>query len=193
VSGKAPPAPRLRRYWLAPAALVLVCGALFAVAEALQAPILSDPGAWSDSGAVAVAAGGVLVLLIDVGLPVPSSFVMATLGAVHGTWVGGLLSLAGVTGATLLGFAVGRAGTGVVRRLATPDEHDRANALLRRWGALAIVVTRPIPILAETVAILAGASPLGWTRTAIAAVVGAVPPSFAYAAAGAAGSGLGAG
>jgi hypothetical protein len=54
-----------------------------------------------------------------------------------------------------------------LERLVTAEERARANRLLERWGTLAIVVTRPIPLLAETVAIMAGASPLGWGRTNI--------------------------
>ncbi len=47
------------------------------------------------------------------------------------------------------------------------------------------MVTRPVPLLAETVVILAGASPLPWSRAVVAAVVGALPAAFLYAWAGA--------
>jgi uncharacterized membrane protein YdjX (TVP38/TMEM64 family) len=52
--------------------------------------------------------------------------------------------------------------------------------------ALAVVITRPVPLLAETTAILAGASPLGWWRVSLATLVGSLPPALLYAATGAA-------
>ena len=67
-----------------------------------------------------------------------------------------------------------------------PDEAARADYLLRRWGALAIIVTRPVPLLAETVALLAGAAKMSWGRVASAALVGSLPPALLYALTGAA-------
>jgi uncharacterized membrane protein YdjX (TVP38/TMEM64 family) len=51
--------------------------------------------------------------------------------------------------------------------------------------ALAVIATRPVPLLAETVMVLAGASPLGWTRALVASAVGSIPPALLYAFAGA--------
>ena len=50
---------------------------------------------------------------------------------------------------------------------------------------MAVVVTRPVPILAETVAILAGASSMTWRRLTLASAAGALPGSLIYAIAGA--------
>lgn len=49
-----------------------------------------------------------------------------------------------------------------------------------------MIVTRPIPLLAETVAIMAGASPLGWRRMALVALFGSLAPALLYALTGAA-------
>jgi uncharacterized membrane protein YdjX (TVP38/TMEM64 family) len=49
-----------------------------------------------------------------------------------------------------------------------------------------VIVTRPIPLLAETVAIMAGASSLGWGRMALAALAGSLAPALLYALTGAA-------
>ena len=40
--------------------------------------------------------------------------------------------------AALTGFAVGRAGNDLIRRFVTEREHERAGALLGRWGVVAI-------------------------------------------------------
>jgi uncharacterized membrane protein YdjX (TVP38/TMEM64 family) len=57
--------------------------------------------------------------------------------------------------------------------------------LLASWGALAIVLSRPVPLLAETVTVLAGASSIGWGRAMLAALVGSAPEAAVYALAGA--------
>jgi len=131
------------------------------------------------------AIAGFLLLVADVFLPVPSSLVMVAHGTLFGVIPGALLSIAGSVGAALTGFAVGRAGTNAIRRFVTPEEHERASQLLERWGLAAVAATRPVPILAETVAILAGGSRLGWWETAAAATVGSLVPAAVYAWAGA--------
>jgi uncharacterized membrane protein YdjX (TVP38/TMEM64 family) len=160
--------------------------ALFLLVEALGFPLLLDPTPWLKRGGIWAAALGVGLLIADVLLPVPSSLVMVAHGALFGVLAGTLLSLLGSTGAAAFGFWIGRRGGKLLERLVTPEERDRADRLLERWGALAVIVTRPIPLLAETVAIMAGASPLGWGRTMLAALAGSLPPALLYALTGAA-------
>jgi uncharacterized membrane protein YdjX (TVP38/TMEM64 family) len=182
-----PPTPpaSLKRYWLITGGLIAFFLALFGVVEALGVPVLTDPSAWLGRGGPLAAALGVALLIADVFLPVPSSIVMVAHGALFGVVAGTLLSLAGSLGAAALGFAVGRRSARLVERLVSPAEKARADQLLSRWGALAVVVTRPLPLLAETTAILAGASPLGWGRMMLASLAGSLPPCLLYALTGA--------
>jgi uncharacterized membrane protein YdjX (TVP38/TMEM64 family) len=158
---------------------------LFFLVEALGVPLLVDPTPWLKQGGVWAAALGVALLIADVLLPVPSSLVMVAHGALFGVLIGTGLSLAGSTGAAMFGFWIGRRGGRLLERLVKAEERESANAMLEKWGMLAIIVTRPIPLLAETVAIMAGASPLGWGRTALAALAGSLPPALLYALTGA--------
>jgi uncharacterized membrane protein YdjX (TVP38/TMEM64 family) len=158
---------------------------LFFLIEALGIPLLVDPTPWLQHGGIWAATLGVGLLITDVLLPVPSSLVMVAHGALFGVLIGTMLSLLGSTGAALFGFWIGRRGEKFLKRLMTAEERERANRLLEHWGMLAIIMTRPIPLLAETVAITAGASPLGWGRTALAALAGSLPPALLYAFTGA--------
>jgi uncharacterized membrane protein YdjX (TVP38/TMEM64 family) len=158
---------------------------LFFLVEALGIPLLVEPTPWLKSGGVLAAALGVGLLIADVLLPVPSSLVMVAHGALFGVVGGTLLSLTGSLGAGLFGFWLGRRGGGLLERLVPAAERERADYLLKRWGTLAVIATRPVPLLAETVAIMAGASPLGWGRMALAALMGSLPPSLLYALTGA--------
>ena len=111
---------------------------------------------------------------------------MISLGALYGPVVGALLSLVGRFGMAVAGFALGRAGAPIVVKLIGDARRAHARALLERWGALAIIFSRPVPLLAETVVLVAGASRLRWRVALPAALVGSVPEAVAYGMIGAA-------
>jgi uncharacterized membrane protein YdjX (TVP38/TMEM64 family) len=175
----------MKRYFMVMGGMLAVFIALFFLVEALGVPLLVDPTPWLNQRSAWAAALGVGLLVADVLLPVPSSLVMVAHGALFGVVIGTLLSLLGSTGAAVFGFWIGRRGGRLLERLVPLRERQRADSMLERWGLLAVIVTRPIPLLAETVAIMAGASPLGWGRTALAALFGSLPPALLYALTGA--------
>lgn len=176
----------MKRYLLIMASMITFFLMLFFLVEALGVPLLADPTPWMKHAGVVAASIGVSLLIADVLLPVPSSLVMVANGALFGVVTGTFLSLLGSVGAALFGFAIGRRGGPLLTRIVTPEERARADRMLARWGTLAVIVTRPIPLLAETVAIMAGASPLGWGRMALAALFGSLAPALLYALSGAA-------
>lgn len=159
---------------------------LYLIVEALVVPVLGDPTPWMNHGGALAASLGVSLLIADVLLPVPSSLVMIAHGALFGVVFGTLLSLLGSVGAAVFGFAVGRRGGKLLDRVGTREERLRADQLLARWGTLAVIVTRPVPLLAETVAIMAGASSLGWANVIVASLAGSLPAALLYALTGAA-------
>jgi len=175
----------LVRWWSLFFAIAVTLLVMFFIASSTGIAFFEDPTPLMRGARPVAAVLGVTLLVADVFLPIPSSIVMVLHGTLFGPVIGALLSLIGSVLAALTGFAVGRAGNDAIRRLVTEREHQRAGALLERWGVLAIAVTRPIPILAETVAILAGSSPLTWQQTALAAAAGSLVPAAVYAWAGA--------
>lgn len=181
----------MRHYAAVTAALLVGFLALFAAVEAAGVPVLTDPGRQLEQPGPVAAALGVGLLVADVVLPVPSSVVMVAHGALFGALLGTVLSLVGSVGAALVGFTVGRRGGPLLDRLVPASERRRADALLRRWGVVAVVVTRPVPLLAETTVIIAGTTrSLSWPRVAMAAAVGSLPAAALYAFAGAVAAGV---
>jgi uncharacterized membrane protein YdjX (TVP38/TMEM64 family) len=171
----------VKRYWFIVGAMFALFLMLFLLVEALHIPILSDPSRWLERGGLWAALLGVALLIADIVLPVPSSLVMIAHGAIFGAMIGTLLSLIGSVGAAIAGFAIGRRGGSLLERLVPAEERARVDRLLIRWGALAIVVSRPVPLLAETVAIMSGASPMSWRRAILASIAGSFPPALLYA------------
>lgn len=164
------------------AALVLIS---FLVVEALGVPLLTDPSEYLEDAGIIAAIISVGLLLSDVFLPIPSSVVMIGNGAMFGVLGGTLLTLVGAVGGAMIGFSVGRRGSGLIRRFMSPAEQRQADALIVRWGLMAIVVTRPMPILAEAVAVMAGTSAIGWKRMLVGSIIGVLPAAIIYAIAGA--------
>lgn len=172
------------RWWFLAVVIACLLVLMFFAANASGIMLFSDPAPVMETARPVAAVAGVLLLIVDVFLPVPSILVMIANGSLFGVVGGTILSLVGSVGAVATGFAVGRAGTRAIERFVTPKEYERAGAFLRRWGVVAIAVSRPIPVLAETVAILAGSSPLTWSQALLAGLAGSIAPSLAYAWAG---------
>ena len=175
----------MRTYLTATITIAILVLVSFMVVEALEIPLLTDPSGWLDDAGLAGALVSVGLLLVDVFVPIPSSVVMIANGAMFGVVGGTLLTLAGAVGGAMVGFLVGRRGARLIRRFVSPAEQHRADALIARWGLLAIIVTRPMPILAETVAVMAGTTALGWRRMLAGSAIGVFPPALIYAITGA--------
>lgn len=177
--------PSRHGYLLLAGGLVAVFLALFALAEWLHVPVLTDARPLPDDASWLVAVAGVGLLTVDVVLPVPASALMIAHGAVFGFWPGMLLSLTGGTLATVLAYFVGRGSRPVVDRLLSADQQRRGAELVARHGTWAVVASRPVPVFAETVAILSGTtSALRWWQVAVAGAAGNLVPAVAYAAVG---------
>jgi len=160
-------------------AVVAVVG--LGLAEAFDVGVLLDPR--DDMARSGGAALGVGLLVADVVAPVPSSLVMLAHGALFGVVPGALLSLVGRAGNAVVGVLLGRGAASVLGGHATSPA--RGQDLVRRWGLAAVVVTRPVPVLAESTVAAAGAMGLSAPVVVAAATVGAVPEAVLYAHAGA--------
>ena len=175
----------MKRYWTLACALCVFFLALFGLAQWMGFDLTNT---WADAAQTAGMETAVIsigLLVIDVILPIPSSLIMLGNGSVFGVGLGTLISTLGCFGATLVAFSVGRYGAGRVTRFVGPEEQRRANLLLERWGVAAIILSRPLPLLAETVAMLAGASSMSWSRLIVSALASAVPLGLLYALTGA--------
>lgn len=176
---------RLWRYYAAVFSVMAVFLIAFLVVEPLGIPFLQDPTAVTSTTSIAAAFASVFLLVADVFLPVPSSLVMLGNGALFGVAIGTAVSLLGSLSGAAVAFLIGRRGGRLLERLTSSDEIAEADRWFQRWGTTAIVISRPLPIIAETVAIFAGASSIGWRSMLLASAIGLVPTCLLYALAGA--------
>lgn len=127
-----------------------------------------------------------LLLALDVFLPVPSSLIATASGVLLGFMQGSLVTWMGMQAGALIGYALGRsAGRGAARRFVGEGELRRAEHSHCRWGGFSLVVSRAVPVLAESSVLLAGlvrmpfARFVAWTGASNAAI------SMVYASVGA--------
>lgn len=107
---------------------------------------------------LAIAWMGALALAIDLFLPVPSSAVMTYLGARCGIGLGTLAGFLGLSAGCVMGYELSRwLGPRILARYSTPADAAGMQALVARWGVLATVVSRPLPVLGETGVLVMGA------------------------------------
>ena len=82
-------------------------------------------------------------------------------------------SMVGGMGASLFAFALGRMSKDRVERWLSLKNTSALRPLVIE--AVAIIMTRPLPILAEATALVAGTSSMGWLRLSIASFLGLLP------------------
>lgn len=124
---------------------------------------------------------GIGLLIADLLLPIPATGIMAALGSVYGFLFGGGISVVGSAAAGFIGYLVARyAGKGAIRLLASEDEILRFQAFFERWGGVAIIVSRAMPIMPEVMAILAGTARMGMTKFLTALLLGTVPTCLLF-------------
>ena len=139
----------------------------------------SDQSTW-----VALVLGSLLAT--DILVPVPSSLVSTAAGFFLGLAGGMVASLAGMTISCVMGYWLGaRFGRPMANRLVGEQELARLEKLSQRFGDWVIVVTRPVPVLAEASALFAGISGMPMHQFLLLSTLSNLGVSAVYAAVGA--------
>jgi uncharacterized membrane protein YdjX (TVP38/TMEM64 family) len=132
------------------------------------------------------AAAVVALLGADIFLPVPSSLVMILSGAAFGVWWGSLLALAGSIGGEWLGFElVRRYGRRASRHIVDDNDLLWIEQTFARHGIAAVIVSRALPIVMETVSVVAGLSAMSRGTFLWTSLAGTAPIVLVYAYSGA--------
>ena len=173
----------VRQLLLIAAVLAIPIVPFLVFGEKLEAHITGWLGAELSPGAVAIAVIGVLAS--DILLPVPSSVVSTIAGRVLGFWSGASASWCGMTAGAVIAFWLVRVfGRPLARWLSSDQELARTDALAARWGVWLLVLTRPIPVLAEASVLLMGTTRLSWWQFLAAVGLSNFGIAAAYAALG---------
>ncbi len=105
----------------------------------------------------------VAVLAVDVLLPVPSSVVSTFAGSQLGLVTATIASWLGMTIGAVVAFWLARAfGRPLAVRFSAREDIDEMDWLARRFGTWVLIVSRPLPILAEAAVLFLGTTSMSW-------------------------------
>jgi uncharacterized membrane protein YdjX (TVP38/TMEM64 family) len=118
-----------------------------------------------------------LVLTSDIVLPVPSSIVMYTNGFVLGLISGSAISLLSVIASSIIGYYLGSLTSAGIKA----KSNDASNYILLKYGTLAILISRGIPIISESICIVCGYNRMPFKNYLVLNFIGYIPLCFLYA------------
>jgi uncharacterized membrane protein YdjX (TVP38/TMEM64 family) len=126
------------------------------------------------------------LLSIDIVAPIPSSIVSTAGGYFLGFIGGTLISLAGMTISCLIGYWIGaKFGRAAALRFVDSKEISRFESLQKKYGDWIIIISRSVPLLAETSVLFAGIGRMNFSRFIFIITISNLSISMVYAAVGA--------
>jgi uncharacterized membrane protein YdjX (TVP38/TMEM64 family) len=130
---------------------------------------------------------GIALIWADLVLPIPQTAVIAALGIIYGTLLGGSLGSLGLITGGLLGYGLMlTSARRFVQRFVGPRSLHKVESLFDKGGAWAIVLPRSLPYsVPEAVVVLAGLAGMRIGKFIAALTIGSVPTAFVFAAVGA--------
>lgn len=130
---------------------------------------------------------GSALIWADLVLPIPQTAVIAALGIIYGTLLGGLLGSLGLITGGLLGYGLMlTSARRFAQRFVGARSLHKMESLFDRGGAWAIILTRSLPYsVPEALVFLAGLAGMPIRKFTAALTIGSVPTAFAFAAIGA--------
>ena len=112
-----------------------------------------------------------LVLASDIIFPVPSSIVLYLNGYILGVIPGTIISIGGLMVGCVIGYYIGKYSSS----LFNISKNLKAQHLLSKYGPSAIILTRGIPILSESICIVCGYNALNFRKYILLNCIGYIP------------------
>ena len=116
-----------------------------------------------------------LILSSDILLPVPSSSVMYSNGVVLGVLNGFVLSLISSVLSSVIGYGLGR-----FTNFRLNSSSCSSQKLIKRYGNVAIIISRGIPILSESISFTAGYNLMKFRTYFLMNLIGFFPVCMIY-------------
>jgi uncharacterized membrane protein YdjX (TVP38/TMEM64 family) len=131
---------------------------------------------------------GILLLVGDLLLPIPSTAVISALGWIYGAAIGGLVAAAGSILSGSIAYACCRCfGRGAAKLLAGERNLMKGEQLFNQAGGWMVAFSRWLPVFSEAIACMAGLTGMRAKIFMISLISGSLPLAFTYASIGAMG------
>lgn len=131
-----------------------------------------------------IAGLGIVLLMIDVALPIPSSIISVMLCLLVGPALGALAITIGMSGGFACGYYLGRLlPKHSLRQWVGPQLWDSVSRQAASSGVIWIMVSRPVPVLAEATSIISGSLGVPFKPAMLAALLTSAGVAGCYSAA----------
>jgi uncharacterized membrane protein YdjX (TVP38/TMEM64 family) len=121
------------------------------------------------------------LLASDIILPVPSSVLMLLNGKLFGIVNGTIISATGMVLSTVAGYGIGMVFKRRIGHFISYRSREESERIFRRWGFIALIISRPIPLLSESISIITGINRMRPSVMLLSTIAGSVPGAFVYA------------
>jgi len=122
-----------------------------------------------------------IFLFSDILFPIPSSLIMMLNGKVLGAIGGSLLSFCSGMASSALGYYLGKRSSKYIDRFFKPEEIEAGNRYFDKYGSWSVALSRAIPIISESVTVVAGTTRMPFRSFMVYAAIGQVVISVIYA------------
>ncbi|PHI19673.1 hypothetical protein CEQ90_11520 [Lewinellaceae bacterium SD302] len=153
---------------------------IYCWAEWQNLDLLTDPKSVLTEASYLTITASFSLLAADAFLPTPSSAVMVVNGLLFSLWPGLLLSVIGLMAGNAAGFLVARRGKIWLEKKFPQSKRKGAETFWKKWGAIALIISRPIPVLAESILFLSATTSLSFGRVMLYCLLGTVPTALVY-------------
>jgi len=120
-------------------------------------------------------------MALDTLLPVPSSLLMILNGKILGPFFGTLLSWSSSLLSSVFGFYLGRSANPYFDKFFSGQDKAFSNNFFQKFGNLAIVISKALPILSEAISIVAGTTAISFKTFLLYSSLGHLVVSVIYA------------
>ncbi len=162
------PSPATRNPWLKPLLLITVVLILpLLVFAAWGETFLSMVEQWQTEPPArwTLAVAVIAILASDVFLPVPSGPISTLAGSQLGIMLGTTVSTLGMTLGAIIAFALAKTwGRPLAERYSSTKQLAELETACADHGVWMLILSRPLPVLAEACALLVGALQMPWRR-----------------------------
>ena len=172
----------MSRFWLIPLILtLLVVGPFLLWGSSLEAMLTLETAREEFGGTLHPGLTGILLLVADLFMPIPTTSVIAGLGIFYGPVLGTAYALAGALLAACAGYALGRfMGRPFARRWMGKHLATGERAFSKHGGWI-VAASRWMPVLPEVISVSAGVGRMPFPAFLAAAFCGALPHCIVFA------------
>lgn len=125
---------------------------------------------------------GIILLIGDLFLPLPSTIIMSALGFLYGPLLGGILATIGNFLSGMLAYVLCHLlSKRFVLKILGAKDYQKGKLLFNTRGGWIVAISRWLPILPEAIAFMAGLNRMNARRFAISLLCGSLPLGFVFA------------